>query len=334
MRGNRINFADARRVSRETFEAWTRRLSPQEGDLLFAREAPVGPVVKIPPELNVAPGQRTVLLRPDPRRLDSGYAYYLLASPSQQARLLAKAEGSTVPHLNVADVRSFELPPLPPVNVQRGIAATLGALDDKIESNRRIQSQVLDLADAHYRDACSHASTALPLKDVGRWLSGGTPSTSNAEYWGGTLPWVSAASMKTVFLRSSDRNLTPSGAEAATNIVPVGTILFVVRGMSLKSEFRLGIAQREMAFGQDCKAIIPNISPSVLVVALQASRSLILDLVDEAGHGTGRLPTDRLEKFVINVPTCSTFAPLADSLLARGAAAAEESDVLTMACSR
>src|SRR4051794_16594609 len=49
MRGNRIDYREARPISEATFDAWTTRLRPQEGDLLLAREAPVGPVVQIPP---------------------------------------------------------------------------------------------------------------------------------------------------------------------------------------------------------------------------------------------------------------------------------------------
>jgi type I restriction enzyme S subunit len=92
MRDHRINYAEARRISRETFEAWTRRLSPRAGDLLFAREAPVGPVVRLPDVANVAPGQRTVLLRPDPDVVDSKFLYYALTAPAAQAGLLVKAE--------------------------------------------------------------------------------------------------------------------------------------------------------------------------------------------------------------------------------------------------
>lgn len=135
MRGNRINYEESRRISKETFLGWTRRLAPRQGDLLFAREAPVGPIVRLPPELNVAPGQRTVLLRPNPALVDSDYLFYLLSSPRQQARISAKAAGSTVAHLNVADVRRFRLPLLPPIETQRAIAEVLGALDDKIASN-------------------------------------------------------------------------------------------------------------------------------------------------------------------------------------------------------
>lgn len=166
MRGNRIDYDQARRISHETFVLWTRRLAPQAGDLLLAREAPVGPVVQVPDTLRVAPGQRTVLLRPDPTKLDSTFAYYLLVSPAQQSRLLQKAEGSTVPHLNVADVRSFELPPLPSLAEQRGIAATLGALDDKIESNRRSVELGLALLDALAAAAANEVPAVVALREI------------------------------------------------------------------------------------------------------------------------------------------------------------------------
>lgn len=134
MRDHRINYAEARRISRGTFEAWTRRLAPRAGDLLFAREAPVGPIVRLPDAANVAPGQRTVLLRPDPAVADSAFLYYALTAPTAQAGLIVKAEGSTVHHLNVPDIRSFEVW-VPPLAQQQAIAEVLGALDDKIAAN-------------------------------------------------------------------------------------------------------------------------------------------------------------------------------------------------------
>lgn len=60
---------------------------------------------------------------------------------------MAKAAGSTVAHLNVADVRSFELPPLPTVTEQRRVATVLSALDKKIASN----ATQTDTADALVR---------------------------------------------------------------------------------------------------------------------------------------------------------------------------------------
>jgi type I restriction enzyme S subunit len=143
------------------------------------------------------------------------------------------------------------------------------------------------------------------------------------------LPWISAASLKSFYVDESDRNLTAAGAELATNIVPARALLMVVRGMSLKTEFRFGVAQRSVAFGQDCKAILPSISASVLAIALRSLRNDVLELVDESAHGTGRLQTDRLEQLRIAVPNHPALPDALDRLLARGGAAARETRALT-----
>ena len=144
----------------------------------------------------------------------------------------------------------------------------------------------------------------MPLRDAGTWLSGGTPFTDEPRYWDGDIPWISAASLKDFHISRSDRCITELGARAGTRLVPPGTVLFVVRGMSLKTEFRVGITERQVAFGQDCKAILPapGIDGKFLALAIKARSRWVLAMVDEAGHGTGRLPTDLISKLEIGVP--------------------------------
>ncbi len=161
MRGNVVDLSEARRISAQVFERWTRRLVPIEGDLLIAREAPVGPVVRIPPGGNFAAGQRTTHLRANPAVVCPQYLYYLLISPEVQARLLAGAMGSTVPHLRVADLKAFVLPPLPPLAHQREIAGVLGALDDKIAANERAVCGSREIARARFD---SEAKNGLTLR--------------------------------------------------------------------------------------------------------------------------------------------------------------------------
>lgn len=142
------------------------------------------------------------------------------------------------------------------------------------------------------------------LGNLATWMSGGTPSTDNAGYWGGDIPWISAASLRDFNIENSDRSLTALGAAHGTRLAPAGSTIFVVRGMSLKSEFRVGIAQRTVAFGQDCKALVPvdGIDPRYLAWAVKASTPKILTMVDEAGHGTGRLETRLVSNHEIGVP--------------------------------
>ncbi|OMI40438.1 Restriction endonuclease S subunits-like protein [Streptomyces sparsogenes DSM 40356] len=144
----------------------------------------------------------------------------------------------------------------------------------------------------------------IPLAEAGKWLSGGTPSTSNDAYWNGDIPWISAASLKSFRIADSDRRLTRMGAANGSRLVGEGTVLFIVRGMSLKSEFRIGVTAREVAFGQDCKAVIPveGIDPHFLAHAIQVRTPKILGMVEETSHGTGRLDTARLQALEIGVP--------------------------------
>lgn len=262
----------------------------------------------------------TVLYVTDFQGNDPKFAYYWFLSQD----LSAFNSGSVQPMLNRNYIAA--VPVLrPPIEEQRRIAGALGVLDEKIRVNKEITATCLDLAEAQYKLSCADGSDLMPLKDTGKWLSGGTPSTSRDEFWGGVLPWISSASLRDFFVSESPRTLTAAGASAVPNIVPPGTILFVVRGMSLKSEFRVGITQREVAFGQDCKAIVPALPPALLAIALRAASADILRLVDEAGHGTGRLPSDLIGNLRLRIPRDKSLVSNLEALFSRGAAAARES---------
>jgi len=150
--------------------------------------------------------------------------------------------------------------------------------------------------------------TVTTLKECARWYSGGTPNTSIAEYWNGDIPWITASSLHDFYIKDSERRVTHLGIANGTRLIPKDTILFIVRGMSLKTEFRVGITRRPMAFGQDCKALVAKdgVDPLFLANVLRAKSEEILGFVDEASHGTGRLATDALEKLEI------LFPPLAE----------------------
>lgn len=156
----------------------------------------------------------------------------------------------------------------------------------------------------------------VSLGAAATWYSGGTPRTTSPEYWGGTIPWISAASLDDFHVSESNRRVTELGAASGTRLVPEGTVLFVVRGMSLKSEFKIGITRRVVAFGQDCKALIPrpNIDGLFLAYAIKAQSEQVLDMVDEAGHGTGRLVTDRLQQLTVGVPPPTEQQAIAEVL--------------------
>jgi len=133
----RINFDDISYVDEEAYQEWTRRLTPEPGDIIFTREAPVGRVGLIPDDAEVCLGQRTVLIRPDAEKLDNQYLRYLLLSEDIQNRLDSLSTGSTVDHLNLSDLRSFEIT-LPDIETQKRIGEILRLFDEKIAVNHSI----------------------------------------------------------------------------------------------------------------------------------------------------------------------------------------------------
>jgi type I restriction enzyme S subunit len=82
--------------------------------------------------------------------VDPLFASLFLGHPSIRAWIARHAVGATMPNLNTSIISAvpFALPPLPE---QRAIAAVLGALDDKIELNRRMNATLEAMARALFQ---------------------------------------------------------------------------------------------------------------------------------------------------------------------------------------
>lgn len=156
----------------------------------------------------------------------------------------------------------------------------------------------------------------VPLGSITTWLSGGTPSRSNDSYWAGSIPWISATSLKGTRIYDSDQRVTAEAVRAGSNMAPCGATLVLVRGMALHREVRAGLALRPVSFNQDVKALIPG--PSILreylTYAVHAKRGEILKLVSSAGSGTGVLDTGLLKRLSIWLPDLGEQEAIASTI--------------------
>ena len=307
-----------------------KRAVPRGGDLVITREAPMGEVCELPPGLKCCMGQRMVLLRPEPRKVVGRYFLFALQSRPVQLQIgMHEGTGSTVSNLRIPALKSLRIPwyPLPE---QRRIAAVLGALDDKIELNRKMNRTLEEMAQAIFKSwfidfdgrdnpvdselgPIPRGWSWVPFAEAGRWVSGGTPSKKSPAYWGGEIPWFSAKSLGELFLDDADTRVTDTGAANGTRLVPRGTVLFIVRGMSLAKEWRIGMVTRKATLNQDLKGIVDDgtVVPELLLLWLLHHREIIRQRTDEAGHGTKRLPTAVLHSFSLALPPRSEQERLA-----------------------
>ena len=140
----RLILDGVHRVSKEVYDKRNARAIPQDDDLILAREAPAGNVAIIKNGEKVCLGQRTVLIRPDKRKVNPDFLTYYILAPQQQYELLGTANGATVAHVNIPVIKNLPVE-LPDKKIQQKAADILKAYDELIENNVW-QIKVLDEA--------------------------------------------------------------------------------------------------------------------------------------------------------------------------------------------
>jgi len=86
----------------------------------------------------------------DRSRLDPSFLYWLFLWTNFNRHLCGTASGTKILHTSPTRIGTFELQ-LPPLPEQRRIAAVLGALDDKIELNRKMNRTLEAMAQAIFK---------------------------------------------------------------------------------------------------------------------------------------------------------------------------------------
>jgi type I restriction enzyme S subunit len=137
VRDGRMNQHDQKYVDLKTYQIWSARCTPEPGDILITREAPMGEVCLIPPGEQICLGQRMMLARLVPDTIDRNFMIYSLRDPKLMDRVQDKPIGATVQHLRVGGVETL-LVPVPPLAEQHRIVAkvdALMALCDRLEAS-------------------------------------------------------------------------------------------------------------------------------------------------------------------------------------------------------
>jgi type I restriction enzyme S subunit len=257
-KGRLILDKDIKYVDEPTFVEWTRRGIPQKGDLIIAREAPVGNVALVP-DIQLCLGQRTVLVRPDNSKASSSYLCYYLLSPKMQYKMLAGSGGSTVAHLNMKDIRNLELEILPPLPTQRKIASILSAYDDLIENNLKRIKLLEEKAFLRYKQIVREEKMdEFLIEEVCETLGGGTPATGDRRYWDeGEILWFSPTDLTkhhSIVLLDSEKKITELGLQkSSAKLFPPKTILMTSRA----SIGYFGLINRPASTNQGFINIIP-----------------------------------------------------------------------------
>ena len=147
----RLILDGVQRVSKATYDKRNIRAVPQKDDIIFAREAPAGNAAIIRAGQEVCLGQRTVLIRPDKKKVCPQFLAYYILAPKQQYELLGTANGATVAHVNIPNIRNMPVN-IPKIEIQERIAEILSSYDDLIENNKKQIKLLEEAAERLYRE--------------------------------------------------------------------------------------------------------------------------------------------------------------------------------------
>ena len=145
----------------------------------------------------------------------------------------------------------------------------------------------------------------VKLLSLAYFKTGGTPSTSSAAYWGGSLPWVSAKDFKTFRFEDSEDHITELAArEATTYVVDKPALLMVSRSGILQHSLPVMVTYKRTAINQDIKAFFPDgrVTVDYLGAYFDLMGKKLLPLLCKSGATVQSLNTNELLNLPIPVP--------------------------------
>jgi len=154
------------------------------------------------------------------------------------------------------------------------------------------------------------------VNNITVWKSGGTPSKEVGHYWNGSIPWISASSMRGMVYSDSEWKLTDEGLRNGSKLAKRGELLILVRGSMLFNKIPVGIAGRDVAFNQDVKSISvrENVNGIFLLYWFYSQEPILLNLVTGTGIGAGKLELDDLKRMNIALPSLPEQTKIASFL--------------------
>jgi len=151
VKGGRLEMSGCSFVSEST-AAESGEFQLSTGDILIAMTGYIGDVARVrrsdlPCALNQRVGKFSVR---DDKRLDVDFLYTFLSWAETRRTIEGLGYGSAQPNVSPSLIHNVEIP-LPPLAEQQAIAAVIGALDDKIELNRRMNAKLEEMARALFQ---------------------------------------------------------------------------------------------------------------------------------------------------------------------------------------
>lgn len=236
------------------------------GTVLFTSRAGIGNTAILAKEATTNQGFQSII--PRKNELDS----YFIFSRTNELKRYGEVTGAGSTFVEVSGKQMQKMPiSIPDIEEQRQIGLFFEQVDTTLALHQREGQKLKELKAAYLDKMFPKIGSAYPelrfpgftdpweqckLSDVASIVGGGTPSTSNPEYWDGDIDWYAPAEIgDQIYISESRKTITELGQQkSSTKILPIGTVLFTSRaGIG-----NTAILAKEGTTNQGFQSIVPH----------------------------------------------------------------------------
>jgi type I restriction enzyme, S subunit len=238
-------------------------------------------------------------------------------------------QGSSQKNLSKSDILNFKIGH-PSAEEQAKIADFLTTVDthltlqkSKIHQLKQYKKSLLQklfprsgavLPEVRFRDEKGNEFPGWEnekLLSLGEIIGGGTPDTSKPELWGGAISWLTPTEVKSKYVDSTKRTITPEGlTQSSARLLPVGTVVFTSRA----TVGDVAISRLPLVTNQGFQSIVVNDSHDNRFIYFWILKNKKIFLRKSSGSTFPEISKVEMGKVIVGLSTKAEQNKIADFL--------------------
>lgn len=295
-------------ISQELYEKYKLLYPyPEKGDVLISAAGTIGKTVIFDGKDSYFQDSNIVWLKVDKEVIDRKFLWWFYRSFPWDA-----LEGTTIQRLYNSIILDTEIH-LPEKPEQEEIARTLSLFDTYIDDLAELIEKKKGIRDGALEDLISGKTRIVgfsgerkefSINDITREvITGGTPSTSRREYYGGNIPWLASAEIHQKRITKPTTYITELGLQnSSAKIAPEKSVLIALAGQG-KTRGTAAYLTKPMALNQSLAALVTNekCNSEFLYYLIESMYSSLRELSSGDG-GRGGLNKKLIKGVLVTIP--------------------------------
>ena len=242
------------------------------------------------------------------------FLHQLINAEGFRVKLTKYIQGNTQVYINPPAIMGIEIDIPKNKDEQKSISKVLLSFDTHINNLSRLIEKKKMIRDGALEDLMSgtrrlegfsgdweEKAISKITKDV---ITGGTPSTSIIDYWGGDIPWLASTEIHQKIIRKPTKMITELGLTySSAKIVPKDSVVIALAGQG-KTRGTAAILNSSMAINQSLAGLVCNeeTNSKFIYYVMNNNYNKLRELSSGNG-GRGGLNKKLLKEFIVYIPT-------------------------------